>query len=112
MVNGDGLAKLQRLAQEHRIYQRAQSDPWPDFHRPTFEAIQRLHEITAESYVAGVASGAAKPWKRYNLNIAGRLAKESSELNARAANESTWRMGIENLIVRRFSIEVAWYVST
>lgn len=108
---GDDNRKLHALVEDSRIRQRTHSDPIPPAHETTFTTIRDLGRITFKDYSNnGAKTLSNEPWKRDNANRARWLVKKANELSANSANESTWRMHIENTILQPFSIEVAWSV--
>jgi hypothetical protein len=111
MASGDELRKLRALVKDSHIRQKTQSDAWPFAHSLTFSTIHDLSKKTHQDYYNNAENMTSnEPWKRENKNRAQWLVKQASELSGNSANESTWRMRIENAILEPFSIEVAWSV--
>lgn len=109
MASGDERRKLHALVKDSYIRQKTQSDTWPSAHSSTFSTIHDLSKKTLKDYYNNVEQMTSNaPWKRENMNRAQWLVKQASELSRNSANESTWRMRIENAILEPFSIEVAW----
>jgi hypothetical protein len=109
MTNGNGLRKLHALIEDSRIRQKSQSDAWPPAHQWVFSTIHDLSKRTLQDYYNHAGKTAShEPWKRENKNRAEWLVKQATRLSGNSANESTWRMRIENAILEPFSIEVAW----
>lgn len=107
MVNSE---ELRKWAGEYRIRQKTPSDEWPLAHQMTFQHITHLCRINLQDYSACASKDSDESWKQYNVNKAAHLSKKSSSLSERSANESAWRHGIEGVIVRTLSEEVAWFV--
>ncbi|KAK2760893.1 hypothetical protein FQN54_002133 [Arachnomyces sp. PD_36] len=104
----DRLETLRRLARTHRITFRAPSDEWPAAHRVTFNDIETAGNHKFDSYQEIVgASSAEKPWTKQTKARAEWLAKRASTLFGQRRNEAGWRLGLENDVLRRFSVEVA-----
>jgi len=113
MTSGDGLRKLHTLVENSRVRQKSSSDPWPPAHQRVFSAIQDLSKRTLQDYYYHAGNGTSlKPWKRENKNRVEWIVKQATHLAGNSANESTWRMRIENAILEPFSIEVAWLACT
>lgn len=108
MVNDDDLRKLKILAGQHRINPKHHADVWPSAHESTFQCIQDLGQTNFQTYINDQSDN--KPWRRQNKARAEWLVEQAVRLSKNAANESAWRMRIENAILERFSFEVAWYV--
>lgn len=108
MVNSE---ELRRVVAEYRICEKSSSDKWPAAHQITFEHVESLAKTDLDAYGVGVSSESREPWKRHNINKAAYLAGKSAHLTGSSANESAWRHGIEGVIVKRLSDEVACYVS-
>lgn len=105
------LAELKLLADQHGIRQKSPLDDWPLAQKPTFQGIQDLGQTSFRAYSNSInGESDSEPWKRKNKARARWLAQHAGRLSVSCANESTWRMHIENVILERFSVEVAWYV--
>ena len=109
MASGDGLRKLHALVENNRVRQKPNSDPWPPAHQSVFSVIHDLSKRTLQGYYKNAENDTNhKPWQRENKNRAEWLVKQATHLSGNSANESTWRMRIENAILEPFSVEVAW----
>lgn len=107
MVSDVGLRTLEQLAEQQSISQRFQGDAWPADQEAIFQEIRNLGRTRFHVYKDSINSQSVKePWKRQNTARAEWLVQQARRLQR--ANESTWRMRIENAIVERFSVEVAW----
>lgn len=97
------------MIEDSRVRQKSQSDAWPPAHQWVFSAIYELSKRTLQDYYNHAGKTAShEPWKRENKNRAEWLVKQAAHLSGNSANESTWRMRIENAILEPFSVEVAW----
>jgi hypothetical protein len=111
MVNDEDLRKIERLAEQYHIRKRLQSDAWPAAHESVFQHIQELGQTTFQAYSDSIdAQSDRRFWRRQNRARTLSLVQQASHLLRNEANESAWRMGIENTILDRFSVEVAWCV--
>jgi hypothetical protein len=104
----DNSEELRKWAAEYRIRQKAPSDEWPLEHQMTLEHIRQICRTNLHDYNASSLKDSKEPWKRHNVSKAAYLSKKASFLSERSANESAWRHGIEGVIVKRLSDEVAW----
>jgi hypothetical protein len=101
--------KLRRLAKRYRITFRLPSDDWPEAHSPTFHNIKKLGSQNFDSYCENISiRSQEEPWTEKTKTRAEWLAKRASRLFGQERNEAGWRFGLENDILRRFSVEVAW----
>lgn len=111
MVSDEDLRKLKSLADQYHISQKLQSDSWPPALEPTFQCIKNLSQTTFQAYSDGINGRSEnEPWRRQNKARAEWLVEQAGRLSKNPVNESAWRMRIENAILERFSVEVAWYV--
>ena len=110
MVSDEDLGKLRQLANEYRISQKSQSDGWPSAHAPTFKLIQDLSKISFQAYRDRIEDHIEEPWRKQNKARVEWLVEQAHQLSTSTANEFSWRMRIENQILERFSVEIAWYV--
>lgn len=111
-MGGDAhLRNLDVLAGQYGIHQKSQSDPWPASLQATFRQVQKISLKNFSTYSNSVKfSPDAEPWKRENKARVEWLVKQASRLTQTTRNESSWRMSIENIVLDRFSLEVAWSV--
>jgi hypothetical protein len=111
MVNEEALGKLRILARQYCINQKGQSHNWPWTHSPAFGNVREVGETRFQVYSDSVdVSSNNIPWRRQNKARAEWLVEQAKRLSENGANESAWRMRIENVILERFSVEVAWWV--
>jgi hypothetical protein len=101
---------LRRLAKRYRISFKppVSSDQWPSVRRNTFESIQKLGVQRFDGYSASIdICSSEQPWRQHTKHRAGWLAKRAAHLSNQQRNEAGWRFGLENDVLRRFSVEVA-----
>lgn len=105
----DDLRKIRRLAKAYRITFRSPSDEWPEAHASRFGDIKSLGDRKFDSYHANVTvHSSEQPWTQQTKQRAQWLAARASRLFNQQRNEAGWRFGLENDVLRRFSVEVAW----
>ena len=106
------LRKLRLLADRYRIKQRHQNEPWPAAQVSTFQKVAQVNRQSFETYSESIddQSGSASysNVKKYNCDRAKWLVDQASRLSSNTTNESGWRMRIENTILERLSLQVAW----
>ena len=111
MGNYEALRRLKVLGRKYCINQKGQSDDWPLTHSSTFQDVQEVGETQFQGYNDSInGSPDDRPWRRQNEARAEWLVKQAERLSENTANENTWRMRVENVILERFSVEVAWCV--
>ena len=111
MGNYEALRRLKVLGRKYCINQKGQSDDWPLTHSSTFQDVQEVGETQFQGYNDSInGSPDDRPWRRQNKARAEWLVKQAERLSENTANENTWRMRVENVILERFSVEVAWCV--
>lgn len=102
---------LRRLAKVHRIafLPQLSADQWPSKHRKTFENIRKIGSRPYDTYCANFdIRSNEEPWKQQTKQRATWLAERTARLLTQQRNEAGWRFGLENDVLRRFTIEVAW----
>ena len=111
MVGNEDLRNLETLAGQYGIYQKLQSDVWPSALQSTFQCIQDLSQKDFQTYSSSISGSLSnQPWRRQNKARVEWLVEQAGRLSQNTANENSWRMRIENAVLERFSVEVAWYV--
>jgi hypothetical protein len=106
---GDSLQSLRRLAKRFNIRDRREGEDWPETHRTTFQNIESFKKYRYDTYIPGVSVFADRePWKQQTKARALWLVKRAQRLSAQERNEAGWRFGLENDVLRRFTVEVAW----
>jgi hypothetical protein len=106
------LQNLRRLAKRYGITFKVASDEWPAAHAKTFNNIKNLGYQKFDTYSESVSIRSQdEPWTEQTKHRAKWLVDRAAKLFGQQQNESGWRFGLENDILRRFSVEVAWCVS-
>ncbi|KAH8805455.1 hypothetical protein F5884DRAFT_799316 [Xylogone sp. PMI_703] len=106
----DSVRDLRRLAKRYGITIQSSPDAqqWPAVHRRLFESIRKIGDQKFDSFCASIdIRSNDEPWREQTKHRAEWLAKRASRLFDQQRNESGWRFGLENDILRRFSVEVA-----
>lgn len=105
----NNLKNLRRLAKKYNIRFRLSSEPLPDCHADTFKNIEELGSYRFETYAENASiRSAEEPWARHTKSRAEWLAHRAAKLFEQNRNEAGWRFGLENDVLRRFTVEVAW----
>jgi hypothetical protein len=107
----DNVRDLRRLAKRYGI--TIQSPPnaqqWPAVHQRLFESIRKIGDRKFDSFCASIdIRSNDEPWREQTKYRAEWLANRAARLFNQQRNESGWRFGLENDVLRRFSVEVAW----
>jgi hypothetical protein len=85
------------------------SDELPEAHVKTFQDIKRVERYKFDTYVQSISVRSDKePWTQQTLARARWLATRAERLFRQERNEAGWRFGLENDVLRRFMVEVAW----
>jgi hypothetical protein len=75
----------------------------------TFRNIKALGEYKFDTYSHSVSVlSDEEPWKQQTQTRAQWLANRAERLFGQERNEAGWRFGLENDVLRRFTVEVAW----
>jgi hypothetical protein len=105
----NNLKNLRRLAKKYNIRFRLPCEPLPDCHADTFKNIEELGSYRFEIYAENASiRSAEEPWARQTKSRAEWLAHRAATLFKQNRNEAGWRFGLENDVLRRFAVEVAW----
>lgn len=100
---------LRRLVGNHNIRFRVPSDPWPPEHTKTFQDIKTVGDKKFDNYSESVSvRSISEPWTRQIKVRAEYLVKRASRIVGQRRTEADWRFTLENAVLRRFSVEVAW----
>jgi hypothetical protein len=68
-----------------------------------------VKQYTFKAYIPEVSVFAdEKPWKQQTKARAQWLVKHAQRLFGQESNEAEWRFGVENEVLRRLTVEVAW----
>jgi hypothetical protein len=85
------------------------SDEWPEAHVKTFQDIKTVGKYKFDTYAHNISVHSEKePWKQQTQARARWLANRAERLFGQERNEAGWRFGLENDVLRRFMVEVAW----
>lgn len=100
-----GLAKRFRIAFQPQI----SSNEWPLKHKETFENIRKIGSQAFDSYCNSIdIRSNEQPWKEGTKHRATWLAARTARLLNQDRNEAGWRFALENDVLLRFAVEVAW----
>lgn len=105
---GDNLQSLRRLAKRFNIRNRREGEEWPEAHRTTFQNIKSLSQNRFDTYIPEVSASNDKPWRQQTKKRAQWLVERAKRLVGQDSNEAGWRFALENEVLRRFMVEVAW----
>ena len=87
-------------------------EAWPAAHTRNFGNVRRLGRLEYDSYCADVGIRShEEPWKQQTKQRAHFLSKRCTTLVMQGRNEAGWRFNLEHLVMARFSVEVAWYIT-
>jgi hypothetical protein len=82
---------------------------WPQNHERLFADVHKLGSRTYDNFVESISiDSIEKPWRNSVRRRADRLCKLANYAWEERKNESSWRFAVENEIMHRFSVEVAW----
>ena len=102
---------LRRLAKRFRIAFKSPlvSSDWPLVHKATFESIRKIGDVKFDTFSASIdIRSSEEPWRERVKYRAEWLAVRAARLFSQQRNEPGWRFGLENDVLQRFSVEVAW----
>lgn len=105
------VSNSQRLIKEYGIAFRPPVTPsdWPLVHKETFNSIQKIGDLKFETFSASIdIRSSEEPWREKVKHRAEWLATCAARLFEQHRNEPGWRFGLENHVLQRFSVEVAW----
>jgi hypothetical protein len=102
---------LRKLAKRYRIAFKpplASSD-WPLAHKATFESIRKISDLKFDTFSSSIdIRSSEEPWRERVKYRAEWLAAGAARLFSQQRNEAGWRFGLENHVLQRLSVEVAW----
>jgi hypothetical protein len=82
---------------------------WPQTHERLFADVHKLGNRGYDNFVESISiDSIEKPWRNSIRHRADRLCKLADYAWKERKNESSWRFAVENEIMHRFSVEVAW----
>jgi hypothetical protein len=102
---------LQTLIKRYRINFEPplSSNEWPLMHKVHFESIRKVGDLKFDTFSASIdIRSSEQPWRESTKRRAEFLAARAARLSKQGRNEEGWRLGLENVVLRRFSVEVAW----
>jgi len=102
---------LRRLAKRYRIAFKPPlaSNDWPLAHKATFESIRKIGDLKFDTFSASIdIRSIEEPWREGVKHRAEWLAARAARLFSQQRNEAGWRFALENDVLQRFSVEVAW----
>jgi hypothetical protein len=102
---------FRRLMKKYRVVFKSPSasDQWPFEHFNRFDSIRKIRFQRLETFCPPIdILSEEKPWKEKTRIQARWLAKRASHLFNQQRNEAGWRLGLENDVLRRLTVEVAW----
>ncbi|KAJ5910337.1 hypothetical protein N7504_004980 [Penicillium tannophilum] len=99
--------KVEKLRRKYRIEFDGEGAPqeWPNSHRSTFSAVQRLGKTQFDNYAACATTIENAPWAADTKNHAEKLSERAKRCVRR--NESTWRFACEPYALARLTSDVA-----
>jgi len=103
--------RLVKLIEEYRIksFGPMASNEWPSAHKDHFENIRNIRDQKFDTFCASIdIRSRDEPWRERTKYHAEWLAKRACSLYNQQRNEAGWRFGLENDVLRRLNIEVAW----
>ena len=103
--------EFRRLIKKHRIFYKPYKNevPFPAEHKETFEDIVELGRYKFDKYSANIDIRLKnEPWRKQTKSRVRWLSKRAEELKGQRRNESGWRLCLEDHVLHRFFIEVAW----
>lgn len=104
-------ARRSNLIRQNNIFFRGpvQPDNWPATHGRLFSDVQKLGRRDYESFVESISiDSIEKPWRSVTKTRAKRLSHLANKAFAEHKEESSWRANVENDVLHRFTVEVAW----
>jgi hypothetical protein len=100
-----------RLMKKHRIFVRPYTKDTllPPAHKEIFEDILELGNYRLSSYTATIdVRTKDEPWRRQTKCRVEWLSKRARALKEQRRNEAGWRFNLENHVLHRLLVEVAW----
>jgi hypothetical protein len=109
-MGADRNRDLRRLAKSLGVVFKPSVDAehCPPAHWSTFEKIRKIGDFKFDAFSASIdIRSSDEPWRDRTKDRAEWLANRADQLVKQQRNEAGWRFGIENDVLRRFSVEVA-----
>ena len=82
--------------------------PWPSEHYNTFATIQKIGDHKFDGFDVDNIISNERPWTGQIKVEAERVAQRAGRLLGQNRNEAGWRFALENDVLHRFQVEVAW----
>ncbi|OAP59599.1 hypothetical protein AYL99_06897 [Fonsecaea erecta] len=82
---------------------------WPSEHYHTFTPIQKIGDQKFDSFDTDTVISNERPWRGQIKVEAERVAQRAGRLLGQDRDEAGWRFALENDLLHRFHVEVAWY---
>ena len=100
---------LRGLIEKFRINFRPPSHgQLPSRYKNTFDQIRAIRDIRFDSYCAENVIPNEEPWTAQTKRRAEWLSNRAATLLYQQRNEAGWRFDLENDVLHRFMVEVAW----
>ncbi len=100
---------LRRLIKKFRInFKPPSHGQLPSCHKNTFDQIRVIRDIRFDSYCAENVILNEEPWTAQTKRRAEWLSNRAATLIYQQRNEAGWRFDLENDVLHRFMVEVAW----
>jgi hypothetical protein len=92
------------------IYIVRQNEPLPVHLSHTFEQVKEFRRFEYETYTTDAS---LKPphrliWRKETKCRAKRIVETAAMLREETVNEMEWRLGMEELVLFRFRVEIEW----
>jgi hypothetical protein len=99
---------LRRLA-KRITFKSISSEQWPSAHQNSFQSIRKIGDQKFDNFCASIdIRSNGEPWREQTKHRAEWLSERATQLFNQQRNKAGWRFGLENDVLRRFSVEVAW----
>ena len=97
-----------RLLKRYRIVFKPPTDQWPPKYGKTFQEIRKIRDQRFDNFGTDNTMSSEQPWRTQIKSRAQWLAGRSARLLKQDRNEEGWRLALENDVLHRFRVEVAW----
>jgi hypothetical protein len=104
----DSDRELRNLIREYRIKFKSPTEKYPSRYEHTFNQIRNIRNQRFDNYCADNVILGEKPWMGQTKRRAEWLSNRASSLIYQERNEEGWRFDLENDVLHRFLVEVAW----
>lgn len=109
--DNDANRNLRRLIKKHGIFFRLSIDGSnvSPSHKDVFDDIVGLGNYQFSTYLGQIdVRTREEPWRRQTKARVEWLSKKAADLVEQRRNEAGWRLNLENHVLLRFGVEVAW----